>query len=138
VGCFVSMVRKWLVKLCYISNTSHKQTFEVMWTVWNGMKLEEQSWWSFCVSKWIGSSHLRLNIRSASIVWKARQLVCELESVVVLVIACAVVMLCCFSISIISRWNHENCCNSIESVLVLSEDSIEVVKVLASALFSWF
>jgi hypothetical protein len=37
---------------------------------------------------------------SADIVWKARQLVCELESVLIVVIGYVVVMLCCFSISI--------------------------------------
>ena len=34
---------------------------------------------------------------SAGIVWKARLLVCELESVLMVVIGYVVVMLCCFS-----------------------------------------
>jgi hypothetical protein len=62
-----------------------------------------------------------------------------LESVLIVVIGYVVVMLCCFSISIDFGWNHDdNCCYSTESVLIWSGDSIEVVKVLASAPFSWF
>ena len=55
--------------------------------------------WRICMD-WIQSFEFECSW-SADLVWKARQLVCELESVLSVVIGYVVVMLCCFSISIV-------------------------------------